>query len=186
VIVRFSGKLPSGIERPWYDPLTMEILWAPWRIGYIVGEKPQGCIFCEKPAEQHDAENFIVWRGRLCFVMLNRYPYNNGHLMVVPFAHIASLEDLDTETSQEMMSLTQQAIRILRRAMRPAAFNVGVNIGEAAGAGVAGHVHLHIVPRWDGDTNFMPVLSDTRVIAQSLESCYALLQPEFADSAVPA
>jgi ATP adenylyltransferase len=117
---------------------------------------------------------------------LNLYPYNNGHLMVVPFAHIASLEDLDAETSQELMRLTQQAIRVLRRTMRPSAFNVGVNIGEAAGAGVAGHVHVHVVPRWAGDTNFMPVLSDTRVIAQSLESSYTILQRAFADPAAPA
>lgn len=163
----------------------METLWAPWRIGYIIGEKPQGCIFCVKPAEHRDAENYIVFRGQYCFVMLNLYPYNNGHLMVVPFAHIASLEDLDAETAREAMSLTQQAIRVLRRAMRPTAFNVGVNIGEAAGAGVADHVHIHVVPRWTGDTNFMPVLSDTRVIAQSLESSYTMLQREFADSISP-
>jgi ATP adenylyltransferase len=164
----------------------METLWAPWRIGYITGAKPRGCIFCDKPAEGRDAENFIVFRGLSCFVILNLYPYNNGHLMVVPFAHIASLEDLDAETSQELMRLTQQAIRVLRRTMRPSAFNVGVNIGEAAGAGVAGHVHVHVVPRWAGDTNFMPVLSDTRVIAQSLESSYTILQRAFADPAAPA
>jgi ATP adenylyltransferase len=161
----------------------METLWAPWRIGYIIGEKPEGCIFCVKAAEDRDAENYIVWRGRRCFVILNIFPYNNGHVMVVPYAHVASLEDLDPETSQELMSLTQQALGVLRRTMRPAGFNIGINLGAAAGAGVADHVHIHVVPRWVGDTNFMPVLSDTRVISQSLESSYTLLHDEFVRTA---
>jgi ATP adenylyltransferase len=158
----------------------MDRLWAPWRIGYITGEKPEGCIFCSKLEEHRDAENFILYRGDLCFVILNLFPYNNGHLMVVPNAHLPSLEDLPAPTLADMMSLTQRALGILRAQMRPSGFNIGINQGASAGAGVADHVHLHVVPRWVGDTNFMPVLSDTRVISQSLESCYAVLEPAFA------
>jgi ATP adenylyltransferase len=158
----------------------MDTLWAPWRIGYIKGEKPEGCIFCTKPEERRDAENFILYRGDHCFVILNLFPYNNGHLMVVPYAHLPSLEDLPAATLLEVMSVTQRALGILREEMRPSGFNIGINQGAAAGAGVAEHVHVHVVPRWIGDTNFMPVLADTRVMAQSLESCYAVLEPAFA------
>lgn len=158
----------------------MDTLWAPWRIGYVTGEKPRGCIFCEKVAADSDATNYILHRGESCFVLLNLFPYNNGHLMVVPYRHEASIEALDAGTLAELMGLTQRAVSVLRQAMGPSGFNIGINQGTAAGAGVADHLHLHVVPRWVGDTNFMPVLADTRVMPQSLDSSYALLRPGFA------
>lgn len=150
----------------------MKRLWSPWRMAYLTEERPQGCIFCIKAAEDRDEENLIVCRGERAFVMLNRYPYNAGHLMVIPYAHVASLEDLPAEALTEMMLLVNRSLAALRRAMSPEAFNVGANLGHAAGAGIADHVHLHIVPRWEGDTNFMPVLADVRVVPEFLSDTY--------------
>ncbi|MGH2346845.1 MAG: HIT family protein [Chloroflexota bacterium] len=158
----------------------MDTLWAPWRIDYIKGSKPVGCIFCACLNVEDDEENLVVHRGSRCFVILNRYPYTNGHLMVVPFIHEPTIETLDMETLVELMGLTRLSLAVLRNAMHPGGFNIGINQGEAAGAGVADHVHLHVVPRWAGDTNFMPVLSETRVMPQSLESVYQLLARGFA------
>jgi ATP adenylyltransferase len=157
----------------------METLWAPWRIGYIMSEKPAGCVLCAKPAENRDSENFILYRGVWCYVVLNIYPYNNGHLMVVPFEHLASIELLSAETANEVMALARRSIQIIRQVMGPEGFNIGINQGAPAGAGIADHVHLHVVPRWVGDTNFMPVIGNTRVMPQSLESCYDLLARAF-------
>jgi ATP adenylyltransferase len=135
---------------------------------------PTGCIFCDLPAEQADPQNLIVRRGQLAFVMLNRYPYNNGHMMAVPYTHVPSLEQLDAPTLAELMALTNQALAALRSMYNPQAFNVGANIGAAAGAGIAEHVHLHIVPRWAGDTNFMATVAGTRVIPEALDETYRL------------
>jgi ATP adenylyltransferase len=147
-------------------------------MAYLRGAEPSpgqtGCIFCDKPAEQADAQNLIVRRGQLAFVMLNRYPYNNGHMMVVPYAHVPSLEQLDAPALAELMALTNQALAALRGMYNPEAFNLGANIGAAAGAGIAGHVHLHIVPRWAGDTNFMATVAGTRVIPEDLHETYRL------------
>ncbi len=150
----------------------MKRLWSPWRMDYLTEERPQGCIFCVKAAEHCDERNLIVWRGEHAFVMLNRYPYNAGHLMVIPYAHVASVEDLPTETLTEIMLLVNHSLGALRRAMSPEAFNIGANLGHAAGAGIADHVHMHIVPRWEGDTNFLPVLADVRVIPEFLAETY--------------
>jgi ATP adenylyltransferase len=139
---------------------------------YLTEERPRGCIFCIAAAEERDEENLIVWRGERAFIILNRYPYNAGHLMVVPYAHVASLEDLPAETLTELMLLVNRSLAALRRAMSPEAFNVGANLGHAAGAGIVDHVHVHIVPRWEGDTNFMPVLADVRVIPEFLADTY--------------
>jgi len=139
----------------------MKRLWAPWRMRYLTGEKEKGCIFCTRIAESRDRENYILYRGERGFLILNLYPYNNGHMMAVPYNHVASLEDLDTETLTELMLLVNKGLAALREAMSPQGFNVGVNIGEVAGAGVAGHVHIHVVPRWGGDTNFMPIIRHT-------------------------
>ncbi len=163
----------------------MERLWAPWRDAYVSApsEKSQAreCIFCAKPREERDADNYIVHRAERVFVILNAYPYNNGHLMVVPYAHIGDLEEAEPATLAEMMRVAQQCIHTLRATMRPEAFNMGMNLGRPAGAGIADHIHMHIVPRWTGDTNFMTVLADTRVLSQSLESSYALLRKAFED-----
>ncbi len=158
----------------------MDRLWTPWRMPYLRGEEgvPEGCIFCVK-SQEDDAEVHIVHRGRFCYVILNRFPYSNGHLMVVPYAHVSSLEDLDADALAELMALTQLSLRVLRAAYEPQGFNVGVNIGKAAGAGVAEHVHLHIVPRWVGDANYMTIVGQTRVIPEWLDQTYERLRPLF-------
>ncbi len=155
-------------------------IWAPWRLAYVKdAAKNEECIFCTKPAEGDDEATFVVHRGERCFVILNTFPYTNGHLMVAPFEHVAALEQLDEESVAEMMALAQRAIRILGDAYGPDGYNVGVNQGRVAGAGMESHIHLHVVPRWGGDTNFMPVLADTRVMPQSLEDSYAALKAGF-------
>lgn len=151
----------------------MDYLWCPWRMEYIQSDKHlEGCVFCVELSRPDGAENLIIYRGQRAFVILNRYPYTSGHLMIVPFDHSASLDDLDPETRAEIMELTATAMVVLRQIYRPGGFNIGVNIGAAAGAGVLDHVHLHVVPRWNGDTNFMSSLADTRVLPEALEDTY--------------
>jgi ATP adenylyltransferase len=155
-------------------------LWAPWRSKWIKGEKTGECVFCAKPALGDDDRALIVHRGELCFVMLNAFPYNSGHVMVAPYEHTAALEELDERTSTELMSLTQRSLRALASAYRPEGYNVGLNLGAVAGAGMEHHVHLHVVPRWGGDTNFMPVLGDTRVLPETLDETQRSLRRAFA------
>ena len=151
----------------------MNHLWSPWRMTYIENAKNEaGCVFCNAQAKTDSADNLIVFRGQKAYVILNRYPYTSGHLMVIPFVHVPNLESLDSETRAEMMELTSQCTTILKNIYKTESFNVGVNIGEAAGAGVLGHVHIHIVPRWTGDTNFMSTVGETRVLPESLEDTY--------------
>ena len=150
----------------------MKRLWTPWRMAFIQGEKPPECIFCSKPNERNDRENFILYRGRHNFIILNAYPYTSGHLMIVPYNHVATIEELESEVTSEMMDLAKRAIAALRKAERPEALNVGMNIGKAAGAGIADHVHLHVVPRWSGDNNFMPVVGDARLLPETLATTY--------------
>ena len=154
----------------------MKLLWAPWRIEYIKHEKPDGCIFCKAISENKDSENLILWRGKLAFVIMNKFPYNNGHLMVAPYRHIGRFEELTVEELTEIGVLIQKSIKVLRKVMSPDGFNIGINMGKVAGAGVEDHIHVHIVPRWNGDTNFMPVITDTRVIPQSLQDTYKELK----------
>ena len=139
------------------------------------GPEQDGCVFCAALAENDDAKNLIIHRGQQCFVILNLYPYSNGHMMVVPFVHLDSIEGMAAEALGEMMTLSQHGLGVLRAAYNPQAFNLGINIGGAAGAGVPGHVHLHIVPRWGGDTNFMTTLANTRVIPEELPQTYERL-----------
>jgi len=143
-------------------------LWSPWRMAYLVSEKIEGCILCQKEAENADEANLIVHRSKHSFIVLNLYPYNNGHLMVVPNRHIPSLENLDDEELLDLMMTVNLGLAALRNAMSPEGFNIGINLGKAAGAGIDGHMHVHVVPRWQGDTNFMPVLAETRVIPECL------------------
>jgi len=147
---------------------------------YLRGEErlPQDCLFCVKPRSE-DAQARIVYRDRLCYVILNRFPYNSGHLMIVPYQHLATLEDLDAETLSELMALTQLSLRVLREAYNPQGFNVGLNIGQAAGAGIVSHIHLHVIPRWGGDTNCMTTVGQTRVIPEWLDQTYERLRPLF-------
>ena len=158
----------------------MKHLWSPWRMEYIENDKEEnGCVFCNVQALTDGTENLIAHRGEHSYVILNRFPYTSGHLMVIPFEHKSNLEELDPATRAEMMELTSRCTTILKNIYRPQGFNVGVNIGEAAGAGVLGHVHIHIVPRWMGDTNFMSAIGETRVLPESLEDTYTRVQAAF-------
>jgi ATP adenylyltransferase len=155
-------------------------IWAPWRLPYVKdASKDTDCIFCTKPAEGNDEETFIVHRGERCYVILNTFPYTNGHLMVAPFQHVGRLQDLDGETLAEIMRLAARATAILDDAYRPEGYNIGFNEGRIAGAGFDSHIHIHVVPRWAGDTNYMPVIADTRVMPQSLEQSYETLRGAF-------
>lgn len=158
---------------------VVERLWAPWRLQYITQEKPGGCIFCDKPKMGDDRAAHIVYRGALSYVILNAYPYNNGHVMVAPFEHTSALEDLSPDILHEMMDLAQLCTRAFKLVLKPDGINIGFNVGAAAGAGIKDHLHLHLVPRWHGDTNFMPVLTDVRVIPQSLDATYEQLMGAF-------
>ncbi|MCS7202261.1 MAG: HIT domain-containing protein [Dictyoglomus sp.] len=155
----------------------MKRLCCPWRIKYITSPKTNKCVFCENIKENTDEKNLILLRGKYCFIMLNLYPYNNGHLMIIPYAHKANLTQLSQEEYDEMMFLAQVSIEALQRVMNPHGFNLGMNIGNSAGAGIADHVHLHVVPRWEGDSNFMLVIGDTKVIPEDLPSTYKKLYP---------
>ncbi|MCE4611024.1 MAG: HIT domain-containing protein [Desulfurococcales archaeon] len=163
----------EGWPEPWY-----RILWAPWRMKYIqsASETARGCIFCIAPS-MSDEEALIVYRGRNAYIILNKYPYNTGHLMIVPYRHVPSLEDLNTEELLELSELVKASLKALREVYRPHGFNVGVNIGEAAGAGVAGHVHVHIVPRWRGDSNFMLTVGGVKVLPESLDATFKKVKP---------
>ncbi len=159
--------------------LIMERLWAPWRLEYIVGAKTEGCIFCVFPQQNDDAKNHILRRGKQAFVIMNAFPYSNGHLLIAPYRHIACLTDLTDDENLEMMQLAQLSCNALTEVCRPDGFNLGMNLGTAAGAGIADHLHMHIVPRWTGDTNFMPVFADVKVIPEALQTTYDKLKERF-------
>ena len=155
----------------------MDKIWAPWRKEYILQKKSRKCIFCtRKKSKASDVKNFILQRYKYAFSILNRYPYNNAHIMVAPFRHVRSLELLKERELMDLMNLLNHTKTKIERTLKPAGFNIGINLGRVAGAGFPGHVHIHIVPRWDGDTNFMPVIADTKVISYSLEEMYDLLK----------
>jgi ATP adenylyltransferase len=153
---------------------AMERLWAPWRMSYIGGPRPEGCVFCAQAA-QSDEDALIVHRGERCYAVLNLYPYGSGHLMIVPFRHVAAPGDLDADERAEMWELLAQALGTLESALGAQGHNAGFNLGTAAGAGIEDHLHLHVVPRWNGDVNFMPVLADVRVMPQALSETRAAL-----------
>jgi ATP adenylyltransferase len=154
----------------------MEKIYAPWRMAYIKSEKPAGCIFCKDSIR---SDNLVLFEGNTAFVMMNRYPYISGHLMIIPFRHISQMEDLLTEERLEIFNLQDISVRVLKKAMNPDGFNIGMNLGKAAGAGVDDHIHVHIVPRWSGDTNFMSVVGDVRVIPEDIYTTCELLLPHF-------
>lgn len=153
----------------------MDCIWAPWRSVYIGKSHGEGCVFCEKLQSNEDEANLVLLRGDKTFVLMNLYPYNNGHLLIMPKRHVADIEDLTGEEMSELFLMTQKMVKVLR-VFNPQGFNVGANIGRAAGAGVPGHFHIHVVPRWVGDTNFMPLFGDVRVISESLEVTYMKLK----------
>ena len=158
----------------------MDRLWSPWRYKYVTkASADDACIFCVKAAQDRDEENYIVYRGQHCFVILNAYPYSSGHVMVAPYEHVSTLEAAHPESLLEMMRLTADCERHIRAVYRPRGLNIGMNIGEAAGAGVVGHIHMHVLPRWVGDTNFMTTVAETRVLPELLEDSYAKLRAAF-------
>jgi ATP adenylyltransferase len=151
-------------------------LWTPWRYRYITKAEPsEGCIFCVKSAASQDAENYIVYRGKLNFVLLNLFPYTNGHLMIAPYRHVPTLAGTAEDSLAEMMRLMKRAEVNLRATYRPDGFNLGMNVGASAGAGVAGHIHMHVLPRWTGDANFMSTIGETRVMPEELPVTYQKL-----------
>ena len=157
----------------------MKHIWAPWRIEYILMEKADGCILCEKPKEDKDMQNYILYRGDKNFIILNSYPYNPGHLLVAPYRHIGNLEELTEEERNEHFELLSRSIRALKEAFNPGGFNIGANIGKVAGAGIDDHFHSHVVPRWQGDTNYTTVTADVRVVPQALAETYKILEGKF-------
>ena len=162
----------------------MDHLWAPWRLAYVAAAKPptptDACFLCQGLAEGDDKKNLLVARWPRSVVVLNRFPYNNGHLLIAPRAHKARLEDLDKDEILETQEALSHSTKVLDELMHPDGYNIGLNLGRAAGAGLPGHLHWHLVPRWNGDTNFMPAVADVKVIVQSLEALYDLLRPRFA------
>ena len=157
----------------------MQRIWAPWRMQYIQMEKPEECILCEKPGQHKDALNYILFRGDKNFVILNSYPYNPGHLMVSPYRHAASLEELAVEERHEHFEIVSRSIKVLRQVFNPDGFNIGINIDKVAGVGIDDHLHTHIVPRWRGDTNFMTALVDVRILPEALADTYQKLKGKF-------
>lgn len=157
----------------------MDNLWAPWRIDYILGKREPYCIFCPEGDGHSDEERLILYRGSLVMVMMNKYPYNNGHLLVAPWRHVADLEALSEDEMLHLMRWVKRCTQILKKAMRPDGFNIGLNLASAAGAGVEDHLHFHVVPRWHGDTNFLTVLAEVRSIPEHLRQTYEKLLPHF-------
>jgi len=149
---------------------AMDYLWTPWRYAYVSQtEKSSGCVFCDAPKENDDAKTHIVYRGKLCYVILNTYPYTPGHVMIVPYAHLDELRKLPADAANEMMALSQRMETILRELYHPDGINLGMNIGKAAGAGIAGHIHMHVLPRWVADANFLSVVGETRLLPETLD-----------------
>jgi ATP adenylyltransferase len=157
----------------------MKILWTPWRLKFILGQKPDECVLCRLPQDSvvNDRKSYVLYRGEACYIMLNLYPYTNGHLMIAPYRHEAALPRLDDKSLHEMMAFTRASVSALQKAMKPDGFNIGMNLGRIAGAGIADHLHMHVVPRWGGDANFMSVLAETRMIPEPLEDTYDKLLP---------
>ncbi len=154
----------------------MKKIWAPWRSKFIYQRKRKGCIFCKAAKAKNDKKSFVIERSKFSFSMLNIYPYNNGHLMVAPYRHKGSLLDFSQDELSDLMLLAKKSLRLIDKVLAPDDYNLGFNIGKVAGAGFSGHLHMHIVPRWQGDTNFMPVLTETKVISESLNSLYRRLK----------
>ncbi len=159
--------------------MEADILWAPWRMDYILGPKPDTCVFCLPDTTDEDRDRLILLRGRYTYILMNKFPYNSGHLMIVPYRHVSCLTDLCVEESQECMTLLQHATAVMKKAFNPGGINIGINIGSAAGAGIAAHLHFQLVPRWNGDSSFMAVFGQTRVVPELLLSTYDRIKPLF-------
>ena len=158
----------------------MDYLWTPWRYAYVsTTEKAVGCVFCDAAAEKDDAKARIVYRGKQCFIILNTFPYTPGHVMIVPYQHLDELQKLPSEAANEMMALSQRMETVLRELYHPDGINLGMNIGKAAGAGIAGHIHMHVLPRWVADANFVSVIGETRVLPETLEETWRRMRGAF-------
>ena len=157
-----------------------KILWAPWRAKFILGKKETGCIFCKRLKMKDSVKNLIIYRGEKTFVILNKFPYNSGHTLIVPKRHVGQIEKLTVEESREFFELTQKTVSVIKKTLKPSSLNLGMNLGQVSGAGIPGHLHMHVVPRWHGDTNFMPVIGQTSVVSVPLEPIYKALKKEFA------
>jgi ATP adenylyltransferase len=159
--------------------MTDKTIWAPWRAEFILGEKEKGCIFCKRLKRKDSVRNLIIYRGEKSFVILNKYPYNPGHAMVVPKRHVAHIEKLTAVEAAEFFELTRLTVKLMKKALKPHSLNIGMNLGRSSGAGIPEHLHMHIVPRWNGDTNFMPVIGLTKVVSVPLEPIYDAIKKEF-------
>ncbi|MCH9024712.1 MAG: HIT domain-containing protein [candidate division Zixibacteria bacterium] len=159
--------------------MSDEKLWAPWRAGFILSKKEKGCIFCKRLKEKDSVKNLIVYRGKKALVILNKFPYNAGHTMIVPIRHVGQIEKLKADEGAEFFELLKKTVAIIKIILKPTSMNLGMNLGKASGAGVPGHLHMHIVPRWTGDTNFMPIIGKTKVVSLPLEPIYKKLRKEF-------
>ncbi|MCH7946327.1 MAG: HIT domain-containing protein [candidate division Zixibacteria bacterium] len=159
--------------------MSDEKLWAPWRAGFILSKKEKGCIFCKRLKEKDSVKNLIVYRGQKTLVILNKFPYNAGHTMIVPIRHVGQIEKLKADEAAEFFELLQKTVTIIKKILKPTSMNLGMNLGKASGAGVPGHLHMHIVPRWTGDTNFMPIIGKTKVVSLPLDPIYKKLRKEF-------
>ena len=159
--------------------MTGKMLWAPWRFDFLMSKKEKGCIFCNRLKMRDSLKNLIVYRSDKMFIILNKFPYNTGHIMVVPKRHIGQIEKLTPAESHEFFELTQITVRIIKKVLKPHSLNLGMNLGRSSGAGIPGHLHMHIVPRWQGDTNFMPVVGNTKVISVPLKPVFQSLRKEF-------
>jgi ATP adenylyltransferase len=158
----------------------MDREWSPWRYQYVTGAKKESsCVFCRLANEDNDQTNFILYRGKFSYIVLNIYPYMSGHLLIIPFSHLSLLSELPKETSDEIMDLTKQCQVVLEKEYKPQGFNLGMNLGQAAGAGVAAHLHMHILPRWFGDINFTTTIGETRILPEMLDNTYQRLKPYF-------
>lgn len=160
----------------------METLWAPWRMEYVEKARSPGCVFCDTSSTEHDEQNLLLCRGRRVFILMNLYPYNPGHVMIAPYRHVDDLGKLSAEEQLELIQEAARSMRLLRGVMNPDGFNLGMNQGKVAGAGIEDHLHLHVVPRWNGDTNFMPIVGQTRVIPEGLAATYQKLAPVFRET----
>lgn len=160
----------------------MDVLWAPWRLDYILGPKPDECVFCVPEHTREDERRLILWRGRSAYIIMNRFPYNNGHVMVCPYRHVSCVTELNEAESRDCMDLLKASVAVLKRDLKPQGINAGLNLGEAAGAGIAAHMHFQIVPRWNGDASFMAVFGEARVVPEYLVTTYRRLKPMFAET----
>ena len=157
----------------------MDRIWAPWRMNYIESSKKPGCVFCQKSQSKKDKKNLVLYRGMETFILMNLYPYTNGHLMIAPYLHTSDVNELAEIANKEIMQFAKDCVNILKSKLGAEGFNFGANLGKVAGAGIDQHIHYHIVPRWSGDTNFMPVISDTKVMIEKLNKTWERLKPEF-------